>query len=557
MNHFNKIKEELFSKKSIATLFLAILISSVAVITPTKPANALFGVGDITAINIQEFVTDLAESLMQSFVESLAGQLASKAINGMISKYKIGSYLQYADNLSKQVYTVQAMNNDQKLSQDAIGQYVVQSMITDITTNPVQKTSLSPLLQKEALNYFNPNTSSTAKIGTGAENFLASSMNPLGGVGGQYFASLDKTTTVKTKSDTAANKDISTANGNKSSYSANCAKVATQTGQNNSSSASAATQTDCILQNPGAYVGNALSGELTGLFNRQSNPPNNHLATIATALGSVAGRVFAGIAEQSILGSGSSGAVADKATTSTTTPPPTTTTSTTTNTTTSTQTPTLSSYGTLVALDMNNNILASSSASVATTQINDGQTYSLNWNASGISGVQYVAFTPCATNNRSGSTDLLPVAGTKTETMSGASQTYTMQVWGTSGTSTTSTILETDTITVYSNGTLYALDSSNNLITGSSSTTSVAISSGQSYTINWNASGISGSQYAAFTPCSASDCSSASDKLSLSGTKSEKMSGAIQTYTLQVWGTSGGSSTVSAIETDTITVKSK
>jgi len=444
MKYFNKIKNILFSKKSASVLFLAILISSAAIITPTKPANAIFGMGDITLINIQEFATDLGEGILQSFVESMAGGLASKAINGMISKYKIGSYLQYADNLSKQVYAVQAMNNDAKLSNDAVGQYVVQSMITDITTNPVQKTSLNPLLQKQALNFFNPNTSSTAKIGTGAENFMASSMNPLGGVGGQYFASLDKTTSVKSKADTAANKDISTGNGNKSSYSANCAKTATNTGKNNSTSgASAATQTDCLLQNPGAYVGNALSGELTGLFNRQSNPPNNHLSTIALALGSTLGRAFAAIAEQSILGSGSgSAAIADKGTSTTTTP------------------------------------------STTTTSTNTSTTPS----------------------------------------------TY---------------------------GTFYALDSSGNFVTSSSSSTSVALAVGETYTINWNASGVSGSQYAAFTPCSVSDCSATSDKLSLTGSKPETISGAVQTYTLQVWGMNSGSSTVSAIETDTITIKSK
>jgi hypothetical protein len=238
-----------------------------------------------------------------------------------------------------------------------------------------------------------------------------------------------------------------------------------------SSSASGANSNDnqqanCLLQNPGNYVGTVLAGSIQGLFNRETNPPNNHLSAITGMIGSA----FGSIASQALVG-GSSG-------------------------------------GTLI------------SANTPTASSSSGQPLALDTSVGNSSSLGLIPTTPLQTM------PLSPVSGSV------------------QGTSTSNF------------GTLYAVDANGNVLAGSGTDQSQKIANKSQFTVEWNAADVTGAQYVAFAPCKSAQCSGSKDKQDLDGSMPGTMSGAVKTYTLQVWGDDqNGNMTI--LETDTIALKSQ
>jgi hypothetical protein len=460
-------------KHLIGLFLMAMLISAGALIAPSShPANAIFGVADITCCNLQEIAEDLLESFAESFTESIVKQEVSSSINSEISQYHMGSYLTYAMNLKNQVFVAQAIGQDGKAGSSQLDQYVIQSIITDIDTNPVAKENLNPLYAKAATDVFDIKGTSEVGVGVAAQNFMANSGSFNANSGGQYLMYMDQAEKINNKAAAAAAHDISTASGYKSSY--NCTQAATalgesQTNNANSKGNNATTtannnqQSTCLLQNPGNYVGTVLAGSIQGLFNRMTNPPNNHLSAITGAIGSA----FGSIASQALVGGSSGGTLISG---NTPTPssssgqplaldtsvgnssslgliPTTPTSSMPINPVAfpgSVQGTSTSSFGTLYAVDANGNVLAGSGTDQSQKIANKSQ-FTVEWNAADVTGAQYVAFAPCKSAQCSGPKDKQDLDGSIPGTMSGAVKVYTLQVWG-DDQNGNMTILETDTI---------------------------------------------------------------------------------------------------------------
>lgn len=481
---FSNFGKQLGAKwKHVLSLFLiATFISGGALIAPsTHPANALFGIADIVCCNLQEIALDLLESFAESFTEAIVKTEVSKTISSTINQYHVGSYLAYAANLTNQVYAAQAIANDGKANSSVLDQYIIKSIINDIQTNPVQKVNLNPLYAKAALDIFNIKNTQSVTVGIGAQNYLASSGSFGANAGGQYLMYMDLSEKINASAAAAAQHDISTANGYKSTY--NCTQAAGALGQsisnnandkgnNATTTASKQQQAQCVLQNPGNYVGTLLSGSVQGLFNRMTNPPNNHLSAITGLIGNA----FGNIAAQQLVG-GSNGGTLVSATIPVGQSQP--------------QMPTIGTPGT---------------GDIATQDV---PTYTQ----------PPITYTPPVTP--------------------GASSAGTVQ-----GTSSSNY------------GTLYALDSNGNIIAGSGTTQSQKIAKKAKFTIEWNAADITGASYVAFAPCKSAECSGSKDKQQLDGSVDGTMSGAVKTYTLQVWGLDqNGNMTI--LETDTIALKAQ
>ena len=477
---FGQFGQQLSKKwKHILSLFLiSIFISAGALIAPSiHPANAFAGLLDVECCNLQEIAEDLLESFAESFTEAIVKTEVSKTISSTINQYHVGSYLAYAANLTNQVYAAQAIANDGKTNSSVLDQYIVKSIINDIQTNPVQKVNLNPLYAQAATDVFNIQNTQSVTVGVGAQNYLASSGSFGGNAGGQYLMYMDLSEKLNSSASAAAQHDISTATGYKSTY--NCTQAAgalgeslsnnaNDNGNNASTSASGQQQAQCALQNPGNYVGTLLAGSVQGLFNREVNPPNNHLSAI-TGLASM----FGSIAAQQLVG-GSVGGTLVSATVPVGQSQP--------------QIPTIGTPST--------GLIASETA----------PTYTI----------------PPITYNDSGGTGSGNVEGT-------SNSNY---------------------------GTLYALDSNGNVIAGSGTTQSQKIAKKSEFTVEWNAAEITGASYVAFAPCKSAECSGSKDKKQLDGSVDGTMSGAVKTYTLQVWGLDQNGN-ITILETDTIALKAQ
>jgi hypothetical protein len=283
---------------------------------------------------------------------------------------------------------------------------------------------------------------------------------------------MDLSEKINANASAAAQHDISTATGYKSTY--NCTQAAGALGEslsNNSNgnsnnaatSASNEQQAQCALQNPGNYVGTLLAGSVQGLFNRMTNPPNNHLSAITGLIGNA----FGDIAAQQLVGGSVGGTLVSATIPVGQTQPniPTIGTPSTGDiasvpmpappvfnygsgnggiTSGGVQGTSSSNYGTLYALDSNGNVIAGSGTGQS-QKIAKKSKFTLEWNAAEITGASYVAFAPCKSAECSGSKDKLQLDGSVNGTMSGAVKTYTLQVWGLDQNGNM-TILETDTI---------------------------------------------------------------------------------------------------------------
>ncbi len=510
-------------KHLVALLVIAMGISSSVLLFPSNhPANAIFGVADatITLIDLKNFAEDLLETFAEDLVEGVVKQESSQLINSTIKQYHIGSYLQYAVNLKNQVFAAQAIAGDKVAGQSQLNEYIVRSIISDIDNNPVSRVNIDPLYAKAALDAFNLQDTSSVTIGSGAQNYMGKAGGFSANPGGQYFLFVDLSQKINSKASLAAQQDISTASGNKSTF--DCTQAALSTGEaltadnglglkdsfkqgsdngdvagQGSAAATNNSQVSCALQNPGSYVGNVLAGNVQGLFNRQVDPPNNHLGAILSSLAGALGGAFANIAQQQLIG-GSKG-------------------------------------GTLVSATIPVNTSSGNGSATAGASGSSQNASTSTANATG-------------TNNiGSQSSDALGFGDNPGDTSGSGS--------GNSGIPGCPGCVQGASDSNF--GTFYALDASGNVIAGSGTSVSQPVAKKSAITLEWNAAAISGAHYVAFAPCATAQCSGVKDKKDLDGSLAAKApNSAVQTYTLQVWGMDAfGNLTI--LETDSIAVKTK
>ena len=200
-------------KIQVAIAVLLVLVGT----TYASTTHAIFGVGDITLVDIQHDIIDELPVIIETTILTAVNDAANAALKATLAPRKISDHTNYAINLTNDVYVDRALatsgDSNTALTKTLIAQQ--QGLATTGGVNTGQ------IAQQRALTAFNP-YSVNPQVGNANASIvdvMAPAVNPNADLSYQQSAMSQNAAAVLGKATSGASKDIAAGQGSKSSYS--------------------------------------------------------------------------------------------------------------------------------------------------------------------------------------------------------------------------------------------------------------------------------------------------------------------------------------------------
>ena len=286
---------------------LLILVSTIAMLGPARPAYALFGMGDIVSVNVWDMTKEVLASAGVTMLKSANERYTRQFLSEAMDRYKITDYQRYANDLINDVFV-----NQQLVKMTRTDAYLMKANIRQLSGQPDVQ-GLDVVARKQAYDSFNIYDTNRVEAGADFYEFLGQTSNFIDTTPqGRKLAAEARADRLLSEAKAAAAQELSSGNGFKSSYSCTRAnlkdsytdirnqyddvssRTLTDTGALN---AGLITLNNCVVQNPASYVTNSINSKIDELYANQVKPSSYYSAF----LGQIAGTILSKRLDNAIL----------------------------------------------------------------------------------------------------------------------------------------------------------------------------------------------------------------------------------------------------------------